>query len=618
MARNSSPIRSAGTVCAALLAALLRFAPAGARAADFEACAPSAEVKAALDGIPSYNYGDQPYSQYSERKIASLRALRSRFPGNLFVERAYVESLGRTASRDGLIEEYKALHDRQPDDPLLAYLYGLTLYGLRTPEAITLFDAALDKAPLSPWPHLTLSEVYVAPRFSSREKSAAHLKAYLDRCPGNLDGYGEIEVLDDPVAIRQGTERFRRLLETRRDPEALAAYPTLWGLEFQTRPGTERDRLRRQVAADLKRIRSLGLKDRSEWYAALTQGYQLLGNQKEIDRTLKEGSRRFPRPWDTTAEEVWDRSHPAPTPETPPGEKRAYYSALLKASDDWVKSFPRNVYLLETRLEAMAHLDDVPAADVTATVDRLVALTENNAGPSGASRWIYFDTAKALSQKAIEPERVVALARKGLDRLEFDLSRPVGDLSLPERVQENAFDNDMERFDGNAVVVEGYLALRQPEQARGELARLDQRLRRLDSLAGDKDDFKRSCARERSSYWWLAARLAEIENRKIDAMAFYGNALLARFDTREIPERDVPDRLADGARRLWSELGGTEAGWQESYGRREAELEGASRLTWVSSRDPLPAFELVDLGGRTWRSADLKGKVTLLNVWATW
>ena len=96
MARNSSPIRSAGSVCAALLAALLGVVPAGARAADFEACAPSPEVKAALDAIPPYSYGDQPYSQYSERKIASLRALRSRFPGNLFVERAYVESLART------------------------------------------------------------------------------------------------------------------------------------------------------------------------------------------------------------------------------------------------------------------------------------------------------------------------------------------------------------------------------------------------------------------------------------------------------------------------------------------------------------------------------------------
>lgn len=33
---------------------------------------------------------------------------------------------------------------------------------------------------------------------------------------------------------------------------------------------------------------------------------------------------------------------------------------------------------------------------------------------------------------------------------------------------------------------------------------------------------------------------------------------------------------------------------------------------------PLPEFKLKDLEGRTWTLSDLKGKVTLINVWATW
>ena len=33
---------------------------------------------------------------------------------------------------------------------------------------------------------------------------------------------------------------------------------------------------------------------------------------------------------------------------------------------------------------------------------------------------------------------------------------------------------------------------------------------------------------------------------------------------------------------------------------------------------PLPKFQLKDLEGRTWKLSDLKGKVTLINVWATW
>jgi peroxiredoxin len=32
----------------------------------------------------------------------------------------------------------------------------------------------------------------------------------------------------------------------------------------------------------------------------------------------------------------------------------------------------------------------------------------------------------------------------------------------------------------------------------------------------------------------------------------------------------------------------------------------------------MPDFELLDLQGRTWRLADLKGKIAFINVWATW
>jgi peroxiredoxin len=38
----------------------------------------------------------------------------------------------------------------------------------------------------------------------------------------------------------------------------------------------------------------------------------------------------------------------------------------------------------------------------------------------------------------------------------------------------------------------------------------------------------------------------------------------------------------------------------------------------LTGRDGLPAFRLVDLQQREWRSEDLQGKVLLLNFWAAW
>ncbi len=618
MASAGVHLRRAGTLSIVLASVLLGLAPGAASASDLEACAPSAEVTAALDRIPSSRVGYQSYAQFSEQRIGGLRTLRSRFPGDLFVERTYVEFLSRMPSRSDLIEEYRALHEQHPDDPRLAYLYGLTLFGLRTPEATALFEAALAKAPAFPWPHLALVSVYTAPRFLNREKSAANLRDFLDRCPGVLEGYGRVELFDDPETVRQATQSFRRLVQSRRDTEALAAYRTLWALEFRTQASTEHDRQRDRVAADLKRIRSLRLKDRKEWYETLVEGYRLLDDQPEADRLAADGQRRFPHPWDQAPFEVWARDHPQPAPEAPAEEKRAYDRALVKQSDVWMKRLPGNALLWIERLDALDRLDDAPAADVESAVERTVTLSETYAGSWGADPGTYFDGAKALVMKGLRPEKVVELARKGLDQMDAQAGTPVSDLILPERTSELEFDDDLERVGGIALEIEGYLALRQTERARRELVQLDERLQKIEALAGERVEPRRQWSAEKSEYWSLSARLAEIENRRVDAMSLYQNALLARLESRDTPETGERDVLADGARRLWDALGGTPGGWQDWYGRRAAALETTSRLTWESSQDPLPAFEIVDLAGRTWRSSDLKGKVTLLNVWASW
>ncbi len=52
--------------------------------------------------------------------------------------------------------------------------------------------------------------------------------------------------------------------------------------------------------------------------------------------------------------------------------------------------------------------------------------------------------------------------------------------------------------------------------------------------------------------------------------------------------------------------------------KQAAALANKATLTWEDANLPLPSFELTDLHGKTWQIADLKGKVTLLNFWASW
>ena len=76
--------------------------------------------------------------------------------------------------------------------------------------------------------------------------------------------------------------------------------------------------------------------------------------------------------------------------------------------------------------------------------------------------------------------------------------------------------------------------------------------------------------------------------------------------------------MGDGARRLWSKLGGSNEGWQLWYGRQADTLATQATLTWEDANQPLPAFELTDLKGKTWTQASLQGKITFLNFWASW
>lgn len=164
---------------------------------------------------------------------------------------------------------------------------------------------------------------------------------------------------------------------------------------------------------------------------------------------------------------------------------------------------------------------------------------------------------------------------------------------------------------------DGYVRLEQTDKAQANLAQLDERLRELTSLIGDKASRKKHCYSSESAYWGLNARVAELRNRKLDAMAYYESALLARLQAEENPEHGQKDDLVENARKLWNDLGGTEEGWKTWYGRR-ADALATPTLTWEDANQPLPSFELADFHGKTWSTADLKGKVTFLNFWASW
>jgi hypothetical protein len=602
------------------MAACFGFAPSVLQAQGVEACGPLPTVKAGLDQLPSYQSPAQTDWQYHEQWSAAIQVLLGQYPDDLFVQRTYISSMLNPYDREKVIEQYKVRHEQSPDNPQISYLYALTLVGRQSPEAIKLLDTALEKAPKFPWPHLSLVTIYASPNFLDKQQSVAHMKAFLDLCPQTLEGYEALTRLDDKELIRQSAERLRALLQTRSDPDALGAYSTLWSLEFKAHPPSEYEPLRKRVAEDLKHIHTLDLQDKRQSYEALEEGYKLVNDQEQSDKLKEERQRRFPQPWELAAMEKWRKDHQYPGADDPADKKRAFYSDLLKQTEQWVRERPNTTYIWWERLDAMEHLDDVATAEVEATVDKAFEVAKSNAGPRELDSDDYFNVAEILSKKGLQPERVVEMAQKGLAQLEVESKRPPShDLyNTKERLEDVSFYRASQRVQGLVFETDGYLRLKQADKAQLNLAQIDVRLQELKPLSGDKQERRDTCSRQESFYWELMGRLAELQNRKLDAMAFYENGLLKRLEARQKPETGMKDELAENARRLWNDLGGTDEGWKLWYGRRADTLAQQATLTWEEANVPLPAFELTDLHGKTWQVANLKGKVTFLNFWASW
>ena len=105
-----------------------------------------------------------------------------------------------------------------------------------------------------------------------------------------------------------------------------------------------------------------------------------------------------------------------------------------------------------------------------------------------------------------------------------------------------------------------------------------------------------------------------LKGHKPDALLYYSEAF------REFPGDSSAETHAH---QLWKELGGTEEGfnaWTSTIARvdRTPPPTNEDRSPWTTMNKPLTDFHGADTNGRVGAAQDLKGKTTLINIWATW
>jgi len=582
-------------------------------------CEAGAEVREAIRNLPL---------DRTER-VAAARALIDRFPNDLFAHTACQDTL-RFEDPNALISEYQRLLDKHPSDSLFTYLATRARIGKNTKGVISEFAKQLADRPQFPWPHLDLAQIYRYVAFKDPQKFQEHVLAFLQVCPSSLQGLAQLRHLEPSDYVRQAAGRLREMLQSRSDPDAAQGWPTLWSLEFRARPAGEYDQLRRQVAADAKRLRSLAPAGSREFLLALREGYTLAGDNENLKWAEEQLKKTIP-PLSgfSTAYQEWRDKNPYPQPRDPPEKRSAYNKSLLEATSEWVRRWPNELVAWMERLSALQMAKDVPSADVQACGEAILRLKDKpgfytSTSPSVRVAMLYAD-------KGVATDQIPRLIRQGIEEQEklgllgneFDFVRPPGSQDVDKARATG-------RFYAFRVISEFALRMKQADLAREALQRQQQALEK--SKPGGNADPK-SLPKLQSAYafsqrqqYELLARLAELEGRKMDALTFYQNAILVYPATSAAP--NFNDLLISKARALWKELGGTGEGWQAWLARKEELAAGpppaatsppATRTgPMVEWTRKLPDFELTDISGKTWRLADFRGKTTFINFWASW
>src|SRR3989442_316340 len=173
-------------------AALLFFAPGSAPAQSSASyCEPSAALKEDLKQVEKVSDEDLPFRLRRDRQTLMLQELLKKYPGDFHVLRRYQDERRGSlfVDADVLLADYGAQMEKNPDDPGAVYRYVRLLVGRRTKQAIEQFEKLVQRAPVFPWSHLELAQIYNYPNFRDAGKSQAHLKQWISKCPTAMSGF---------------------------------------------------------------------------------------------------------------------------------------------------------------------------------------------------------------------------------------------------------------------------------------------------------------------------------------------------------------------------------------------------------------------------------------------
>jgi thiol-disulfide isomerase/thioredoxin len=571
-------------------------------------CEPRPEVrkelkeKLAYPALEKLKWADRVARQYEV-----LDGLIARYPRELEPYRRLIEFVDwYTDDYPDLRERFQQQAKQHPDDPLALYLAGVVLFHTDTPESIRVLEAAKAKAPDFAWPNLELAQIYSSGKTVDKKKASEYLTAFFSICPASGDPTAQrmLGKAGDPAIQVRVAAALRTSLAKATDPERLEQYEALWALEFRTRPPQEHAALRLQVAEDLKRLESLNPKPDVLWVAFLKQAYKQSGAPEATVTALEDRIlREFP-----FADNVprmlygrWTKTHKEPEAADTAGWA-VWNHAYKEAVKGWIRDFPEVAYFAgDAWFSAIRKDNSISEVDGIAVLDGYL---KYNAEYDRPMSYVYLGASDFLLDHKWQLKRAVELLRKA-QSLEAEEGARQADDNLSATEQEEA---EKDRIEGRQIDARRFL----------HAARIAGQLEEVQSLRSSIEGPPPAIKSFESDYWRNRALLAVLDNRKADGLAYY----LLAFQTLTSPPQPwrgkTEDDLADEARALWKEMGGTESAWAAFSRPSVDKVQEAGEARWEKPKQQLPAFELADLSGQSWTLKRLEGKSILINIWATW
>lgn len=553
----------------------------------------------------------------------ALKSLRNKFPQDYFVHRAYQDAnVDRGVFSAYVQGEYRAMYDLHPDDPLYITLHARALTGTKTPDALKLLDTTLAAHPDYAYAHIKLAEIYTSTVFRDDAKMRVHLLAYRKACPAAITAYTTASRLDDLDFVKDSAAGLRTILQQRTDNDAVAAYNTLWSMEFKAVPLSAQDQVRQRVRTDVAKLRALYTGDNAPLVSALLQGYKMLGDA--------EGAK-----W---AEALIPAGHSGSSPAQEAISKwrmanqskmmanfQDFQALLAKQADEWIQQWPDDPQPRSEKFQAIRNQRDMPQEDVVKAAQEWLRVYQAHPGTASP----YNSVAQYYASKNIHYDELPGLLEKALGDIKEMPLLTLSDLNPVSSTMRIM--GQISKWSTWSSAASTYVKLKQYDKAKDLLAKLYPSLQENKPPAAASAMEKQQIGMQENIYWQTKAEIARAEEHKLDALMFQKNAYL----TNAFPNiSGAADFRLTAVKTAWKELNGTDEGFDAfmypagSAPKAPTAAESAKQPAtpsvadvagrWTAMEKPLPDFQFSDAEGKTWKLADFKGKVTLINLWATW